>query len=110
LFICSCTAKRAKITVINSSPDKQPVNIRVTRPIDGSFSYMDCDTVQVADKAEIVMDLERQCPVFIQQIRKPGIYSYAESRKEYNIVYGEGGIKVIDNTVQEKYNKTQILP
>ncbi len=104
LLLSSCANKQAIVTIKNDSPNGQALTIRMTKPVDGSFSYMDCDTIVVEDKTDIPIMLNRTCPVYIQKIGKRGIYVFAEGGANYEVIYDGTHFKVANDVAQEKYN------
>ena len=71
LILSACNRMPTVIAITNESPDCQPVTIRMTEPVGNSFSYIQCDTVTLEKQLEIEIDIDRPCPLFIQELRKP---------------------------------------
>lgn len=103
LILSACNRMPTVIAITNESPDCQSVTIRMTEPVGDSFSYIQCDTVTLEKQLEIEIDIDRPCPLFIQELRKPGIYMMLENGKRYELVFDGTGFKVVNDIAQEKY-------
>ena len=104
LFILTaCNHRPTVIAITNESPDCQLVTIRLTEPVGNSFSYIKCDTVTLEKQLEIEIEIDRPCPLFIQELRKPGTYMMLENGKRYELAFDGIGFKVVNDIAQEKY-------
>ena len=103
LILTACNHRSTVIAITNESTGNRPVTIRLTEPVGNSFSFIQCDTLTLEQQLEIEIDIDRPCPVFIQELRKPGIYMMLEKGKRYEIAFDGSTLKVINDIAQEKY-------
>lgn len=54
LALTACSPRSAIIVITNDSPENQPVTVRMTKPVDNSFSFIGCDTITVENSIEIL--------------------------------------------------------
>lgn len=104
LALTACSPRSAIIVITNDSPENQPVTVRMTKPVDNSFSFIGCDTITVENSIEIEIPLHQPCPIFIQELQKPGIYMIPESGKKYDVRFDGKCFRVINDIAQKKYN------
>ena len=103
LILTACNHRSTVIAITNESTGNRPVTIRLTEPVGNSFSFIQCDTLTLEQQLEIEIDIDRPCPLFIQELRKPGIYMMLEKGKRYEIAFDGSTLKVINDIAQEKY-------